>query len=189
LTERLPHPLGRLPVRRQLVVLGVCLVLFAAFALAMKPAVDWMSDQGHSIYDFELAGDDAIQEVLGDWGEGATSHGTTQLVLDVPFLVGYGLGLAAVLGLLAEALRRWRRVAVVLAWLAWVPLAAALCDLVENVCLFLVLRDRVEGWPDAAAAAARAKFALLDVAYVAVVAGALLALAARLGNRRAPAPA
>ena len=113
------------------------------------------------------------------------------LVVDVPFLAAYGIGLAMLASLAAEAARRhgWGGAADVAALAAWAALAAAFCDLIEDAALGLVL---AKGWsepsnveqpgPRIAQVAATLKFSLLALAAwylftLAVVGGAALLIA------------
>jgi hypothetical protein len=149
--------------RRLLVCLGVFVL-----ALATMGAL-WPPSPGN-IVDFELAGDDGAQAYLDAWTGTDGMRAALAILADVPFLVAYGLGAA----LLLDAVGRWTPGdrGRFLARAAWVPIVAAGFDLLENLCLLVVISGRAETWPDLAASFASIKFVLIyAVAPVALVAG------------------
>ena len=181
-------PLADLEPARRRRLLWVSLALWLLSGLAMLPLNAWLTDHGASIVDFELARDDAARYLDG-WGDG-TWRVTVSLILDYPFLVGYGVGSALLLLLLAGALeRRTSGLAAVVGPAAWLPIAGAAFDAVENAFLLVVAADNTSTWPDLAALAATVKFVLLGLALVVFAVG-LVTLGVLSARRRAsPAPA
>jgi len=176
------RPLAEVDRPRRRRLLWVSLGLWLVSGAAMLPLNQWLTDHGASIIDFEFARDDAARHLDG-WGDG-TWRATVILILDYPFLVGYGVGSALILLLVADALERRRGgLAATIGLAAWLPIAAAAFDAIENAFLFVVLGHNTSTWPDLAAAAATVKFGLLILAVVALVVG-LVALV--LSGRRAP---
>ena len=90
---------------RSLWILAALTLLSGA---AMLPAMIAMADHGASLIAFEDAGTVArSQEILAEWGAAGKTAAWWQLVLDLPFLVGYGLFAA---GACAAVARRAARV-------------------------------------------------------------------------------
>jgi hypothetical protein len=141
--------------RRRLLV---CLLVFV-LALVTMGAL-WPPSPGN-IVDFELAGDDGAAAFLDAWTGTDGARAALAILADFPFLVAYGLGVA----LLLDAVAGWTpgRRGEVLARGAWVPIAAAGFDVLENVCLLVVIAGRTDTWPDLAESFASIKFALIYV--------------------------
>ncbi len=167
--------------RRGLIVFGLLLASFV-FLLLMRGPVDEMSDRGVGVIEFELArtGDKA-SEYYGELGEAGRDEARTQLYLDFPYLVLYGLFYAAacvVVGARAAergmtALARWGRP------FAVAGLVAAACDAVENLALLRVLEGHTDQpWPAIAFTFASAKFVLIAAAVLYAVIGFVLTLRA-----------
>lgn len=149
--------------RRSVALLGLFAVTGIVIYLLLPDGLD-------TIVDFELAGDDEVAAYLDNWRPDGLWRVAVAHVVDLAFLVAYGFGLALILDTVARwsapLHRGWARV---LGRGAWLPIAAAAFDVIENLALLVVLTDRTSGWPDLAASAAAIKFALLDVTYVLVV--------------------
>ncbi len=161
---------------------GRLLLVLAASLVVMWVA--WPDSPG-SIIDFETAGDDGAQAFLDAWTGWEGWGAAVAILADFPFLVAYGIGGALVL----DGLIRWstwlpRIVIRTLLWLAFLPIVAALCDVVENVALLVVIGGETSGWPDVAAGAADVKFVLLLPFYallvVALVSGVLTKVSAAI---------
>jgi hypothetical protein len=154
--------------RRLLVCVGVFVL-----ALATMGAL-WPPSPGN-IVDFELAGDDGAQAYLDAWTGGDGMRAALAIVADLPFLVAYGLGAALVL----DAVARWTpgERGRFLARGAWVPIAAAAFDLLENICLLVVISGRADTWPDLAASFASVKFVLIYAVTPVVLVGGLVSAA------------
>ncbi|HET6571723.1 MAG TPA: hypothetical protein VFG58_09575 [Solirubrobacterales bacterium] len=161
------------------------LLTFAALTLisgaAMLPTIATMADHGASVLAFEGAGSVArSQEIVAEWGSAGKMAMRWQLVLDTPFLVGYGLFLAGACAAVARQASwaerfRLERAAVALAWLG--PIAAA-ADLLQNVSLALVLFGHAsQPWPRISAVAGLTTTCFCTAA-------ALFALAGALATRR-----
>ncbi|HYF44622.1 MAG TPA: hypothetical protein VD926_00335 [Acidimicrobiales bacterium] len=154
----------------------------------------WPPSPG-SVIDFELAGDDGVRRFLNEWGIDERREAAKVVLLDLPFLVAYGLGGA----LLLDGAARWsaslnERWVRFLRRCAWLPIVAACLDVVENVALLVVTTNRVDGWPDLAEVMARLKFGVLSGFYAVLLAALVSALIARRrrvggGSGAAPAPA
>lgn len=181
------------------------LVRYAAIAGAVfvvVGAVMWrlgvpLEDRGAGIVALELAGTETSNEILDDWGaagcdqdgfgcaiEDITWRAKSIVLLDFAWLAAYGVGGAAVLALLADR-RRSSDVgsARTLDRLAWVMLAAAVCDAVENAALWRVLSLQPDGWAEFATVFALVKFGLVALVMVATT---WILLTAR--RKRAPTP-
>lgn len=160
---------------------GGLAVLFAVTGIAIYLL---LPDGMDTIVDFELAGDDEVSVYLANWRPDGLWRVALAHVVDMAFLVAYGLGLALILDTVARwsmpLSAGWARL---LARGAWLPIVAAAFDVVENLALLVVLTDRTSGWPDLAASAAGIKFALLNVTYVLVVVALVSAGVTRLRSR------
>ena len=123
--------------RRRL--LWISLAAWLVSGLAMLPLNAWLSDHGAPIIEFEFAREDAAR-YLDQWGDG-TWRATVSLLLDYPFLLGYGVGSALLLLLVRDALERrdGRQLATAARIAAWLPLAGAAFDAVENAFLLVVI--------------------------------------------------
>jgi hypothetical protein len=154
--------------RRLLVCLGVFVL-----ALVTMGAL-WPPSPGN-IVDFELAGDDGVQAYLDAWTGADGMRAALAIVADLPFLVAYGLGAALIL----DAVARWTpgERGRFLARGAWVPIVAAGFDLLENLCLLVVISGRPDTWPDLAASFASVKFVLIYAVTPVVLVGGLVSAA------------
>ena len=163
--------------RRGLLGLAALTLLSGA---AMLPAIVTMSDHGASVIAFESAGGVArSREILAEWGSAGKTAMWWQLLLDVPFLIGYGLFLAGACAAVARRAREaerpnLERAASLAAWLG--PIAAT-ADLLQNISLALVLTGHVtQPWPRISAVA------MPVITWLAVVA-ALVALVGAFATR------
>ena len=168
---------------RALILLAVAVLALLA---AMKPAEDRMTENGHGIVAFELAGSaDRSQEIQDEWGEDGRDAARQQLWIDYGFMLAYGaflvLAAAAIRDLARE--RGWRRLLALGAVAVPAGGIAAGCDAIENACLLLTLGGADAWAPVTATVFAVAKFALLLVAIAYILAG----LAMRLRGRPQPA--
>ena len=157
---------------RSLWILAALTLLSGA---AMLPAMITMADHGASLIAFENAGTVArSQEILTGWGEAGKAAAWWQLVLDLPFLVGYGLFAAGACAAVARRAARvgkprLRKAATVLAWCG--PAAAA-ADMLQNVSLALILAGHVaQPWSRIAAIAGPAVNGLMAIALIFALAG------------------
>ena len=170
--------------RRGLIVIGLLLASFV-FLLLMRGPVDEMSDRGVGVIEFEVARTaEKASEYYGLLGEDGRDEARTQLYLDFPYLILYGLFYAgAALVVAARAaergmtrLARWGRP------VAIAGLVSAACDAVENGALLRVLDGHTDQpWPGIAFTFATAKFALITIAVLYVVVGFLLTLRGERG--------
>lgn len=165
--------------RRGLIVLGFFLGSLV-FLLLMRGPVDEMSDRGVGVIEFELARTaEKASEYYGELGEAGREEARTQLYLDFPYLVLYGLLYAAACLVVAArgAARGMTRVA---AWgrsFAVAGLVGAACDAVENLALLRVLDGHTDQpWPGIAFTFASAKFLLITAAVLYVLIGFALTL-------------
>ena len=167
--------------RRGLILLGL-FVGTLVFLLLMRGPDDEMSDRGVGVIEFELARTaDKASEHYGQLGEAGRDEARTQLYLDYPYLILYGLlyaGAALVVAARAaergmRGLARWGRPAAI------AGLAGAVCDAVENAALLRVLDGHTDQpWPALAFTFASVKFLLITVAVLYVIVGFLLTLRA-----------
>lgn len=143
------------------------------------------------IVEWELAGSKArLDEILTSWGWRGRAIAGVTLVIDVPFLVAYGVGLsiAASVGSATFDSYGWETVACVFAVVAWLAPAAAVLDLSENLLLGWTL---VRGTASNSLALsirglAKTKFLLLKASAPIAVGGLILNL---LGCRSGCLPA
>ena len=164
--------------RRLWIPLGVALIAGAA----MIPAMATMANHGASLTDFETPGTvERADQILTAWGGAGETAMWWQLALDVPFILGFSLFLAAACTAVARraasaSMPRLERVAHAMAWLG--PLAGAL-DLTQDVCSVVMLSGHVaQPWPRLST------IAISFVAPLAALAG-LFALGGYLATRRA----
>ena len=109
---------------------------------AQLPATDTMSEHGATITEFEFAGTTAkAEQIVDGFGDEGKRAAWTQLAIDMPFLVAYGLLIAGCCLAAADRLARLGRNALArgLKWLAWCGPLAALCDTVQNAALAFIL--------------------------------------------------
>ena len=149
--------------RRALVVLAL-LAGTLVFGALQLPSLGDMGDRGVGIVELELSRTTEkatrLNRELGDIGRDAAR---TSLYLDYPYLVFYGLFLAAACTVVAArgSQRGMARLPRIGRLLAAGALAGAACDAVENGALLRVLAGHVDQpWPGIAFGFAVAKFAL-----------------------------
>lgn len=179
-----PSAAGSRPGRE---LLGWFLLFLGVGALQL-PALGRMAMQDVSIMQFEFMfrSSEAVSRVatLGPDGIAAARQ---HLFVDFGYLVIYGVVLWKACRLLGGRATRcgvsW--VAKSAPAFAWVGVAAAVCDAVENVGLLLVTYGHTaQPWPALAGGYAAAKFVLLGVTVIFLLVGLL----ATLGDAR-PGPA
>ncbi len=160
-----------------LLIVVVLFIVFQGIEAQLKAA-----GSPGGIVDLELAFTPArVAAIIQAWPAGGADLARLALWLDFLFIVGYAGGLRALLVQLAAnpALAAWARA---LQRLAVLPLAAALLDVSENICLLTVVRrmpatgplsPTVEGalapFTLIAGVFASVKFALVGAALLAVV--------------------
>src|SRR4029077_4065692 len=106
------------------------------------PATSTMKDHGASITDFEFAGTTPkVESIVSGFGNEGKEAAWTQLAIDVPFLIGYGLLIAGCCLAAADRLAGTGRgkLAGCIQGAAWCGPLAACCDMVQNVSLAFVL--------------------------------------------------
>lgn len=172
------HPLERWPaLHRRAALIGVCAatLLITLAGGAVQPLGD------RDIVDFELAGSvGEAKEILAGWrADGVIGDAKAIQLFDLVYPLIYSSALA---GLCLAAAGAWRRAgrpraAALGVAMAWVALAAAGFDYVENVGLAISLWDEpVSPWPQIAAAAASIKFAGIAAALLYALSGPVAAL-------------
>lgn len=169
---------------------GLWLSGVAAAALLVVLAVldRRMQDAGGpGIVPFELAwSSERAAEILAEWGEDGRDAARRSLWLDFPYLVAYAAFLSLAVTALRDAARRrgWLRYARPGAAIAALPIVAALCDVVENINLLLVLDGHADSAaPTIATLFAFAKFAALAIALIYLLAGLIRLAANRFRSR------
>jgi hypothetical protein len=132
--------LSRMTRRRALWLLGIAtLVIFVVLALLDGRMQD---AGGHGIVDFELAGSlDKAQEIRADWGVDGRDAAAWSLWLDYLYLALYGAFLWLAIRAVRDGAQRrgWVRFARPGGAIAWLPVAAAASDAVEDAFLLLSL--------------------------------------------------
>lgn len=177
--------------RALLAVFALAAVLQYAWSALDRPLHTSAAPKG--ILSFEVAGTPAAaQGIVASWGHDGQLHAAANLGLDYLFLLAYSgtIGLACVV--VAGKLRGVRWLFALGLLLAWLQLAAALFDAVENYALIRILLGAAdEGLPALARWSAMPKFILGTSGIVYVVAGIVVIvvsklfprLGASLGNR------
>lgn len=176
---QLRSPLAWVARRRQ--TLWALAALWLILGAVQLPSLGTMRDHGTSVIEFELMRTEArTAEVLADLGSEGRDAARTELWLDFPYLIVYGLFLSLACTAIADRARergkrRWQRGGELLAWGA---LGAALFDTIENISLLRILAGHADQpYPAIAYGAAVCKFALF-------IAAALYALAGWIVLRR-----
>lgn len=165
------HPLQQWPVRgrrRALLLLVMAAVLPLVLAAVVQPLREG-DPGGESIVAFELAGSvDRAEEILSTWrAAGVLDEAKAIQIFDVVYPLVYTAALAGCCLAAAGAWTRSGRARLQAAGIvaAWVALAAAGFDYVENVGLAVSLWDEpASPWPQLALVAGLLKFAATAVA-------------------------
>lgn len=174
------------------VLFALTVIVMAALQIVGAPLVI-EDDAPWGIVSFEFAGDAASAEAMIEfWRErGALVYAGLSLGLDYLFLILYpatlSLGCALVAERLSGGLSRLSRAGFALAWL---QLAAAPLDAMENYALIrLLLGAREEIWPATAYGCAGPKFAIISIggAYLILAGLGSLAPAATATSAKSPA--
>lgn len=156
-----------------------------AFGAAELPALATMSAHGAGVMGFELAGSTArMREILVRWGSVGVAAARQHVLIDLGFILGYGVLLVGVCGRLSTSFqaRGSRRAAGIAAVMAWAAVSAAAFNTLQKVLLWLELHGHVaQPLPGLVAVCAAITFALAFSA-------ALFAVCASLAARR-PTPA
>ena len=158
--------------RRGLIASGVATVLLL---LAMAPADSRMTDTGGpGMVPFELTGgQDRADEILAEWGEEGQDAARESLWIDFGFLLAYGTFLTLALRAVRDMAgsRGWNRLRVLGGFAAWLGVATAAFDALENVCLLLTLDGAGAAFPLLATIFAACKFACLALAIAYLLTG------------------
>lgn len=171
--------------RRGRQVLGLFIIMFGVGALGL-PAMGQMGTRV-SIFDLQFmrTSANAVEKVALLGPSGVDAAQMTHY-LDLLYLFTYAVALsAACVVVAARAADRGRtQLAALGPRIAWLAVAAAALDAVEDVAILLVLDGQTgQPWPAIAFGSSVVKFALLAVVIVYLIAG----LVATLGRRETPA--
>jgi hypothetical protein len=165
-------------------LLWVAVGVMLAFGAAELPALGRMSSHGTGVLGLEFAGSTGrLREILSRWGSAGVAAARDHVLIDVGFIVGYGVLLVGVCGRLTrDFARRGRgRAAALAALLAWAALSAAAVNLVQKVLLWIELHGHTaQPLPALVAACATITFGL-------AVPAALFALLGGIALHRSPA--
>jgi len=172
------HPLERWPAHhRRLALIGVCVatLVITVGGAATQPLGD------RDIVDFELAGSvGEASEILAGWrAAGVIGDAKAIQLFDLVYPLIYASALA---GCCLAAAGVWRRrgrarAAALGVGMAWLALAAAGFDYVENAGLAVSLWDEPRSpWPQLAAAAASLKFTAIGLTLLYALSGALASI-------------
>jgi hypothetical protein len=164
-------PLFRLfAERRRRRLLWLLAIGTIAFGVAALPSLGTMQDNGVGILELEFVGStDRANELTTELGSDGRSAARISLFLDYPYLLCYGLFLAAAcVAVAARAERTGRpRLSATGALLAWSGLGAAAMDAIENGALLLILDGQTgQPFPAIATGCAAVKFALAGPASI-----------------------
>jgi hypothetical protein len=186
----LRHPFAALPPgRARRIALAALAAALVGVSAWMKPSSDALAGEGTelAIVSLEFAATPArAARILGLWQErGALGAAITNVRLDYLFLIAYSTFLSLAAAMASDVLHHRPRLARLGVLLAWGALAAGLLDAIENVGLLVMLGDpgHVGGaasW--VAAACAAPKFALVILALIYALAGAIVFLIAHINR-------
>jgi hypothetical protein len=129
-------------------------------------------------FEVEFTSDNA-RDTLAKWGADGRDDAKLSLWLDYGFLIAYGAFFSLAVKALVESLgwHRW-------AFLAPLPIVAAVSDAVENAFLLMTIgQDGDQPWPLLAGLFASIKFLLLTPAQVFVLVGFVVWLSRRARRR------
>jgi hypothetical protein len=179
------HPLQRWPRRRRKgIFIAVTVLALLPFILGffVKPLHE--DEHGESIIDFERAGSvDRANEILEKWrAEGVLDEAKAIQIFDLVYPLIYAAALAGGCLAAAGAWRRAGRVRMVKAGIAmaWLALAAAGLDYIENLGLGISLWDEpASPWPQVSRLAAELKFAAIYITLAYALSGILAVWLAR----------
>jgi hypothetical protein len=153
------------------------LVLYMVLALIDLRIRD-TGGSGIIAFEFEFTSENA-RDTLAKWGEAGRSDAKLSLWLDYPFLIAYAAFFSLAVTKLCAVLdwRRWE-------FLALFPLAAAMCDAVENAGLLMTIgQEGAQPWPLIGGVFASVKFLLLTPVQLFVLAGFAVWLIRRVRRR------
>jgi hypothetical protein len=153
------------------------------FGAAELPALARMSAHGTGVLGFELAASTRrVHEILVRWGPAGRAAAREHVLIDLGFILGYGLLLIGSCARLAGRLRHGGhpRAAMVAALLAWGALVAAIANVLQKVVLWLELHGHIaQPLPAFAAVGGAITFAL-------AIPAALFAILGAVAIRRSP---
>ena len=151
---------------RSLWITGIAALLLFLLLGLIDEDIKETGGPGIVSFEVEFTSENA-RATLAQWGEEGRDSAVLSLWLDYAFLVAYAAFFSLAVVALTEALgwRRW-------AFLATFPLAAAVCDAIENAALLLTIgQDGEQPWPLIAGVFASIKFLLLTPAQLFVLIG------------------
>jgi hypothetical protein len=158
-------------------VLWIAAAVMIAFGVAELPALGRMSSHGTGVLGFEFAGStERVREILTRWGSQGLQAAREHVLIDLGFIVGYGVLLIGMCVRLSGRLqvRGHTRASVVAALLAWAALIAAAVNAMQKAFLWLETHGHVgQPLPALAAACGAITFTLALSAAVFAVSGAL----------------
>jgi len=163
--------------------LWIAAVVMVAFGVAELPALARMSSHGTGVLGFEFAGTtQRVRVILTRWGSEGLAGARQHVLIDLGFIVGYGVLL---LGVCARLSGRFQdgghaRAAAAAALLAWAVLIAAAVNALQKLVLWFETHGHV-GQPLPALAAACGGMTL-----ALTVSAALFAIFGTLVLRRMP---
>jgi hypothetical protein len=178
------HPFAFLPIeqwpRLFWVFLLLTIFLMVVFNVSGAPLTTTAAPYG--VVSYELAGSvEQSEQILASWDANTQLRAAFGLGIDTFFMPVYASAIALGCGLAANALQRRRWPLAGLGnWLAWGAFLAALCDVVENVALTVILFGPVAApWPAIAAWCASVKFLLIFAGIVYGLYGGVVSLVIR----------
>jgi hypothetical protein len=184
------HPFESWPRRRRreiLTAVAIVALLPGVLGFFVKPLHE-DEPGGESIIEFELAGSvDRANEILDKWrAEGVLDNAKAIQVFDLIYPLIYASALAGGCIVATGAWRRAGRTRIATAGvaMAWLALAAAGFDYVENLGLGISLWDEpASPWPQVSAVAAVLKFTAIAITLLYLLSGLV---ASRLAPRARP---
>jgi hypothetical protein len=166
--------------KHALILLGIATVVFTVILELVDPS---HVSRGPTILAFEFAGSRSrAAQIMAEWGVSGRSAAHLSLVLDLGYMLSYGLFFCVAGFAIRDAARAhgWRRLAAVGVVVPFFALAAAAFDASENVALLLTLAGKGGSVaPPFAAVCSTIKFTLIGIAILYVLCGLALLFRAR----------
>jgi hypothetical protein len=163
---------------RSLWITGIAALLLFLLLGLIDEDIKETGGPGIVSFEVEFTSENA-RETLAQWGEEGRDSAVLSLWLDYAFLVAYAAFFSLAIIALTEALdwRRWE-------FLAAFPLAAAVCDAIENAALLMTIgQDGAQPWPLIAGVFASIKFLLVTPAQLFVLVGFVVWVSRRVRRR------
>jgi len=164
-------------------LVGLSFLVMAVMHLVGKPLITEAAPWG--MISFELAGSAANAEmILASWNQEATVSAAFNLGFDFLFIPVYIGTIALGCGIVANALRKSKKLFSSLGFLlSWGVILAGSLDVIENIALLKILFGSVASpWPEIARLCAVPKFCLINFVLIYIICGSIVKLAISSGK-------